>query len=110
MLPDPSGRAGAFGLVYGWAFERLVHRGGAHIGAGFGLARSLASGLIVGLMPRLHPLMFEDLAPPGPFLADFGAWTVVAFFALHVLYAALVGALYGPARPTQAQAKPVAKA
>jgi hypothetical protein len=52
-------------------------------------------GMFVGLTPQFHPQIPETMRDPGPFFANLGLAGAVAFFALHLVYGAVVGAGYG---------------
>ena len=84
-----------FGMLYAWLFERVWHHGGAGTGMLLGVIHAALIGIVIGLMPRFHPLIPELVPDPGPYFANGGAITVIAFFVLHVLYGAVVGAGYG---------------
>jgi hypothetical protein len=86
---------GAFGLLYGWLFETVWDHGGAFTGMILGTLHASLIGMAVGLTPQFHPLVPERIADPGPFFANAGTAGVLAFFAMHVLYGAIVGAGYG---------------
>jgi Na+(H+)/acetate symporter ActP len=86
---------GAFGLLYAWLFETVWNHGGASMGMILGVVHAALVGMAVGLTPQFHPLVPEQLADPGPYFANAGAIGVVAFFAMHVVYGAIVGHGYG---------------
>ena len=86
---------GAFGLVYGWLFERVWNHGGASTGMILSFIHAALIGMTVGLTPGLHPLVPERLPDPGPFFANGGALGVLSFFAAHLVYGAIVGHGYG---------------
>jgi hypothetical protein len=86
---------GAFGLLYGWLFERVWEHGGAGTGMILGVIHAALIGMVVGLTPQFHPLVPYVLPDPGPFFANGGAAGVIGFFLIHVLYGAIVGAGYG---------------
>lgn len=86
---------GLFGLLYGYLFERVWDHGGASTGMILGVIHAALVGMFVGLSPQFHPLVPEQVAAPGPYFANAGFLGVVAFFALHVMYGAIVGAGYG---------------
>ena len=107
MLLPPGGAAFALGimmhliisggiaLIYAWGFEHLTHHANAAIGTGFGVIHGVIGGFAMGLMPVMHPLIPEALPPPGAFMSNMGAMGVAAEMALHMLYGAVVGAMYG---------------
>jgi hypothetical protein len=86
---------GAFGLLYGYLFERVWDHGGAATGMILAVIHSALIGILIGLTPSFHPFVPERIADPGPYFANAGIVGVVAFFAIHVLYGAIVGAGYG---------------
>lgn len=86
---------GLFGLLYGWLFERVWDHGGAGVGSVLAVLHAALIGMLVGLTPQFHPYVPEQIADPGPYFANAGIAGVVAFFAVHVVYGAIVGAGYG---------------
>jgi hypothetical protein len=90
-----------FSLVYGLIFEATGRAGWA-----FGLLLGAAHGAFAGggllnvLLPVVHPRMGRSwtdarsaplLEPPGFLLSNYGRTTLVATFALHLAYGAIVG-------------------
>jgi hypothetical protein len=86
---------GAFGLLYGWLMETVWAHGGASMGMILGVIHAALVGMGVGLTPQWHPMVPERIADPGPYFANGGAVGVVCFFAVHVMYGAIVGHGYG---------------
>lgn len=86
---------GAFGLLYGWLMETVWDHGGAGVGMILAVLHSTLIGMAIGLTPRFHPLIPEQMADPGPYFANIGVAGVLAFFGIHLLYGAIVGAGYG---------------
>jgi len=102
--------SGAIALIYAWGFEHVTHRAGWLVGAGFGIVHAIIAGMVMGMMPMMHPRMPDPISPPGAFLANLGTMGVVAEFVLHVIYGAVVGAIYGAvvhARPVTADGRSV---
>lgn len=89
---------GAFGLLYGWLFETVWVHGGAFTGMILGVIHAALIGMAVGLTPQFHPLIPERMSDPGPFFANIGVAGVLSFFAIHILYGAIVGHGYGHVR------------
>ncbi len=87
--------SGAIALIYGWAFEHVTHRAGWLVGAGFGVVHALIAGVVMGMMPMMHPRMPSPVPAPGAFMSNLGTMGVVAVFMLHMIYGAVVGAMYG---------------
>jgi hypothetical protein len=86
---------GAFGLLYGWLMETVWDHGGAFTGMILGFLHASLVGMGVGLTPQWHPLVPERLADPGPFFANVGVAGVLCFYAIHIMYGAIVGHGYG---------------
>lgn len=83
------------GLLYAIGFKTLTRRANALIGAGFSLIHTILAGLFLLVLPRIHPLIPEQVASPGAFLVNLGTWAVLFFVVIHVVYGATVGAIYG---------------
>ena len=94
-----------FSLAYGLVFSAV-----GTAGALFGLALGAAHGVFAGagllnvLLPVVHPRMGKPwtdarstpvLEPPGFLLSNYGRATLVATFALHLAYGAIVGFFAG---------------
>ncbi len=86
--------SGLIALIYAWGFETITHRSSALIGAGFGFMHAIIAGMVMGMMPMMHPLMPEMMPAPGAFMSNLGMMGVLAEFILHILYGAVVGAIY----------------
>lgn len=50
----------------------------------------------MGMMPMMHPRMPNPVMAPGAFLFNLGTMDVIAEFMLHMIFGAVVGAMYGP--------------
>lgn len=87
---------GIFALIYAAGFEYLTHRADWLVGLGFGFIHSLFAGLFMAMMPAMHPLIPEAMPAPGAFMSNLGMMGVVAEIMLHLIYGAIVGAMYGP--------------
>lgn len=85
----------AFALIYAAIFEKVTHRAGALVGAGIGVAHTIFSGLMLGAIPMMHPLIPEQMPAPGMFMSNV-PMGVIAFFMLHIIFGAIVGGMYGP--------------
>ena len=90
-----------FSLVYGLVFS-AVGEAGALFGFALGAVHGLfaGAGLLNVLLPVVHPRMGKPwtdsrstpvLEPPGFLLSNYGRATLVATFALHLAYGAIVG-------------------
>lgn len=105
MLPGPAAFmvglgihlaiGGAFGLLYGWLMETVWDHGGAATGMILAVIHAALIGMAVGLTPQFHPHIPERMSDPGPFFANIGVAGVLCFFALHIMYGAIVGHGYG---------------
>lgn len=92
--------AGALGVAFAAGFEHLVQRADWLIGVAFSVVAIWVLGLALALVPYVHPLVPERLAPPGAFLSYAGYWGTQLFVLAMAAYGAVVGALYenAPAR------------
>ena len=90
--------AGSLGLAYGWGFENLSGRADWRVGLGFGAVHAIAAGILIWGLPAIHPLVTERIPAPGPFLSRLGGLGVLVGIGVHLMYGAVVGALYGPTR------------
>lgn len=90
--------AGSLGLAYGWGFENLSGRADWRVGLGFGAVHAVAAGILIWVLPAVHPLVAERIPAPGPFLSRLGALGVLVEIGVHLMYGAVVGVLYGPTR------------
>jgi hypothetical protein len=84
------------GVIYAWGFEYVTRRSSAAVGAGFGVIHGIIGGLFMSMMPMMHPLIPEHMPAPGAFMSNMGLMGVVAEMVLHVIYGAVVGAVYRP--------------
>ena len=91
-------------LIYALGFERVTHRAGAVVGLGFAVIHVIIAGMVMGMIPALHPMIPEQMPAPGAFMANMGTTFVALFVIEHLMYGTIVGALYGPvvsARPVR---------
>jgi hypothetical protein len=93
---------GLLAQPYGAVLDRAPDASGWAVGAGLGLLHSLAAGVLLGAVPAVHPEVPRRLPKPGPFYARQGFPAVALLVATHVLYGAIVGAVYA-ARPRRAR-------
>jgi hypothetical protein len=87
---------GIFALIYAVGFEYWTHCADWLVGLGFGVIHTLFSSVLLAMIPAMHPLVPEQMPAPGPFMSNLGMMGVLAFFMLHLIYGAIVGAMYGP--------------
>ena len=64
-------------------------------GALFGFVHWISSGMGLGMMRFMHPLMRRgEMDDPGAFALKFPAMTAMGFFMLHIVFGVLVGTFY----------------
>ena len=90
---------GIVGLIYAAVFEHVARGATAGLGGAFGAIHSAISGVLLMMMPAVHPLMSTtpgvgQLQAPGPFGISYGLATAAAFVILHIIYGAIVGGAY----------------
>lgn len=87
--------SGLIALVYAVGFEYIAKKSTWLIGAAFGFVHWIIAGIFLGMMSNIHPLMQDGrLDAPGFFAANFGSVSIVAVLLLHIIYGAIVGAIY----------------
>jgi hypothetical protein len=84
-----------FGIFYAWSFEYLSHQADWFTGLELGAVHTLFSGLLLGIVPAMHPMIPAELAAPGIFFSGLGLMGVIAFCLLHLMFGAILGSLYG---------------
>lgn len=83
-----------FGIAYALGMEGL-RRQNAGIGLAFALIHTVVSGWVLPQLMLIHPLVRSgQMQNPGFLASSYGAGQVVVFALLHLLYGAVVGALY----------------
>lgn len=61
----------------------------------FGVVHAAASGMALGMMPAVHPLIrSRQMAAPGVLAMRLGAATSMGFVVLHLLFGAVVAVVY----------------
>ncbi|MDA1347378.1 MAG: hypothetical protein O3A47_00685 [Chloroflexi bacterium] len=85
-----------FGLVHVALFTAFdLESSLAAWGLLFGLGHWVVSGIGLGMIPVMHPLMRRgELQAPGAFAMSYPPMTVMGFFMLHIVFGVLMGALY----------------
>lgn len=89
----------------------MTHRSGWLIGVGYSVIHIVIAGIVMGVMPTMHPRMPIPIAPPGAFMSNLGVMGIVAVVMMHVIFGAIVGAMYGVvvrSRPNLAGGRPLA--
>jgi hypothetical protein len=54
------------------------------------------AGVAMAMIPLVHPMIPEQMPPPGAFMANMGTVGVALLLVEHLMYGAIVGGLYGP--------------
>ncbi len=88
-----------FGVIYGWLFERVLHRARVTGGLVLGSMHAIVGGLFLGVLPLFHARIPELDAAPGPFWTAAGPIGPIALLGVHLLFGAIVGAIYGGTVP-----------
>ena len=88
---------GLLAQPYAAILDRTPRASGWALGAALGLLHTLAAGAFLAAVPAIHPEVPRRLAEPGPFYARHGAAAVGLLLATHVIYGAIVGAVYAAA-------------
>jgi hypothetical protein len=88
--------SGLIALAYAVGFEYVAHRSGWLVGVGFSLVHIAIAGIVMAMIPAIHPMVPEKMPAPGAFMASMGPIYAFAFVLEHLIYGAIVGALYGP--------------
>jgi len=86
----------AIAFIYAWGFERVTHRAGVVVGLGFAVIHVILAGMVMGIIPAMHPMIPEQMPAPGAFMANMGTTFVALFVIEHLTFGAIVGAMYGP--------------
>ena len=92
---------GVLGVVYATLFEVAFAEASAGLGVAIGAVHAVIAGIVLAFVPAVHPLIPELLPAPGLFMLELGAFGVVLFVGLHLMYGAIVGAYYGPTLAVQ---------
>ncbi len=61
----------------------------------FGVVHWMISGMGLGMLPMMHPLIRTgEMDAPGAFALSYPSMTAMGFFMLHIVFGILVGAFY----------------
>jgi hypothetical protein len=82
-------------LIYAWGFEHVTYRAGVVVGLGFAVVHMIVGGIVMGMIPPVHPMIPEMMMAPGAFMSGMGAMGVGLFVLEHLMYGAIVGGMYG---------------
>ena len=84
--------SGFLAIAYGRAFMAL-RRSNVATGVRLSIFHMVLTGMVIGVMPLLHPRIAELVPAPGFFLTADGLAGVIALIAVHLAYGAVVGSL-----------------
>ncbi|MEW5854448.1 MAG: hypothetical protein AB2A00_37075 [Myxococcota bacterium] len=87
---------GMVGQLYAAGFELVSRRSGWRVGALMSVAHMALSGVLLGALSAVHPLIPAKIAAPGAFMASLGVGGIAVFLVTHVVFGALMGSLYVP--------------
>jgi hypothetical protein len=87
---------GALGTVYAALFEKSFRASSIGLGLAVGAVHGVVTGIALAFVPDVHPLVPVLLPAPGPFFLGAGAFGVVLFLGLHLIFGAVIAAWYGP--------------
>ena len=98
---------GVFALGYAVLFKAFSGAGLLRGGL-VGIVHAIITGIILPLLPLIHPLMNNGhMQSPAPYFSGHGMAGVLFYFAMHIVYGSTVGWLY--LRLTPAAAEPLAE-
>ena len=86
-----------FGLIHGAVFAAAdIDSAEAAWGLLFGVAHWAVVGMALGMMSMMHPRMRSgEIDEPGFYALRYPPMTAMGFLMLHLVFGAIVGALYG---------------
>jgi hypothetical protein len=87
--------SGLIACLYALAFEYVTHRSGWAIGAGFSTIHIVIAGMVMDMIPAMHPMVPEQMPAPGAFMSNIEMGPI-AFVIEHLIYGAIVGGMYKP--------------
>lgn len=96
---------GVLGLIYGAILARTPHPS-LRAGAFLGLVHALIAGVLLALVPMLHPAVPEALPAPGLLMSGRGTEASIVFVLLHVGFGMCMAALVSPRPARQPVAAP----
>lgn len=80
---------------YVHAIRRLPGRSTWQDGLALGVVHGAAAGILLGVIPAVHPRVPEDVPPPGLFMSRRGAHGPAMLIALHAIFGIVVGVTIG---------------
>ncbi len=86
--------SGLIGMVYGLIFSKVWGPANWWHGLVIAIPHLIIGGLFLLLMPAINPAVPELLPSPGAFAENYGTWAVLLFIVGHLVYGAVVGAVY----------------
>lgn len=103
--------SGGIACIYSRAFEKITEEAGAALGIAFSVPHLVISGILLGFLPWIHPLMGGSpqmitpgtMGAPGFFAVNYGATGSFAFILVHLVYGAFVGSVHPPLPAAKAE-------
>src|SRR5262249_52482577 len=74
------GLGALFSLIYVPIFDRVLHRADWRAGASIGFLQAFLAGFAAGFLPLVHPLMPDQIRPPGFFFVSLGPMAILGNF------------------------------
>lgn len=89
--------AAAVALIYAWGFRFIFHADNRLWLWGLvgGVIHYAIAGVVVGMLPAVHPEIPERIPAQGPYYKNYGPLDMVTFLTGHLTFGLLVGILYG---------------
>ncbi len=85
---------GLFALLYAAIFK-MFSAAGAMRGGIIGIVHAIVTGIAIALLPLVDPAVESGrLKAPGPYFSGHGVAGILFYFGIHIIYGAIVGALY----------------
>jgi len=85
---------GIFALIYAVVFS-VFSGAGALRGGAIGVVHALITGIVLPLLPLVHPLMNNGyIRSPGPYFSGHGISGILFYFGIHIVFGMVVGWLY----------------
>lgn len=86
-----------FGLIHGAVFAVAdIDSSEAAWGLLFGFVHWAVVGMALGMLPLMHPRIRDgEMDAPGFYASNYPPMTAMGFLMLHLVFGAIVGALYG---------------
>jgi hypothetical protein len=89
---------GLLAQPYAAIFDRMPTAPAWAVGAALGIAHTVAAGIMLAAVPAVHPEVPRRVPAPGPFYSRQGVAGVGLLLLTHIMYGAIVGAVYEAGR------------